>query len=58
MLEIFIVFRLCRALGNKLREKERSPLGYQFLLVASWIGGEIMGAIVGFVVGCHRQQRR
>jgi hypothetical protein len=51
MLEIFIVFRLCRALGNKLREKERNPLGYQFLLVALWIVGEIMGGIVGFVVG-------
>jgi hypothetical protein len=51
MLEIFIVFRLCRTLGNKLREKERNPLGYQFLLVALWIVGEIMGGVVGFVVG-------
>ncbi len=51
LLEIFIVFALCRALGNKLREKERNPLGYQFLLVAFWIVGEITGAIFGFVIG-------
>ena len=51
MIEIFIVFALCRALGNKLREKERNPLGYQFLLVVLWILGEIMGGIAGLIIG-------
>jgi hypothetical protein len=51
LIEIFILFALCRALGNRLREKERNPLGYQFLLVALWFTGEFTGAVVGTVIG-------
>ncbi len=50
MLEIILLFYLCKNLGRKLREKGRKPLLYQIMLVLMWIGGEIAGAIVAAVV--------
>jgi hypothetical protein len=51
MIEIFILIQLCKSLGNKLRQKGRSPTGMQFLLVGLWIACEFIGAIMGYVIG-------
>jgi hypothetical protein len=51
MLEIFILFRLCSALGSKLRDKGRNPIGFQLLLVFLWIAAEVTGGIIGFIIG-------
>jgi hypothetical protein len=50
MLEIILVYFLCKRLGDMLRAKGQKPLPYQIMLVVFWIGGEIMGFIVGAVV--------
>jgi hypothetical protein len=50
MLEILILWQLCKNIGVKLRAKGRSPGGYQFMLVAMWFGGEIIGGIIGVIV--------
>lgn len=50
MLEIILLFFLCRRLGEILRAKGRSPGWYQFLLVVLWFGGELFGAIVTVAV--------
>lgn len=50
MLEIILVIVLCKSIGNVLRNKDRNPLLFQVMLVAMWIGGEIVGAIVGMIV--------
>jgi hypothetical protein len=50
MLEILILWQLCKNIGVKLRAKGRSPGGYQFMLVAMWFGGEIIGGILGVVM--------
>lgn len=50
MLEIIVVIMLCKSIGNILRNKGRNPLLFQFLLVAMWIGGEVVGAVVGMIV--------
>ncbi|MDB5355676.1 MAG: hypothetical protein JWN24_2129 [Phycisphaerales bacterium] len=50
MLEILLLWHLCKKIGVKLRAKGRSAGGYQAMLVAMWFGGEIIGAIIGVVV--------
>lgn len=47
LLEIIALFFLCRALGNMLRKKGRTPIGYQVLLVVAVFGSE---ALVGIAV--------
>ena len=50
MLEIFIVYRLAKRIGDKVAAKGHKRFGYQLMLVALWIGGEIAGAVVGIVL--------
>jgi hypothetical protein len=50
VLEIILLVVLCKSMGNVLRNKGRKPLLFQFLLVGMWLGGEIVGAIIGTVV--------
>ncbi|HWE94671.1 MAG TPA: hypothetical protein VG269_11970 [Tepidisphaeraceae bacterium] len=49
MLEILILWQLCKNVGVKLRAKGRKPGGYQFMLIAMWFGGEIIGGIIGAI---------
>jgi hypothetical protein len=51
MLEFLLLRVLCSSLGNKLRDKGRNPLGFQFLLVLLWIGAEVTGLVIGFIIG-------
>lgn len=50
MIEIIIVWQLCKKVGEIVREKGRKAFGWQFLTVVLWLGGEIFGAIVGAVM--------
>lgn len=50
MLEVFIVWKMCQKVGAIVSDKGRSPIGYQVMTAALWIFGEIMGAVVGYVV--------
>ena len=40
---------MCRRIGVIVRGKNRNPIGYQFMLVGLWIGGEILGMIAGAI---------
>src|SRR5262245_15871710 len=50
MLEILILIKLGTNIAAKAREKGRNSVGYVFLLLALWFGGEIFGAIVAAVI--------
>ena len=50
MLEIILVYGLCKSLGNMLRAKGRKPLWMQVMLVVTWVGGEVVGGFVAGVV--------
>jgi len=43
MLEILFLVYLCKQLGRIARDKARSAGGYQFMLVACWLIGELGG---------------
>jgi hypothetical protein len=57
MLEIVLMVLLCKKIGRELRAKGVSPTGYQFLAVFLWIGGEILGFIVGSFLGASTGAR-
>jgi hypothetical protein len=50
MLEVIIVYFLAKNIGNKVAAKGHKRFGYQLMLVALWIGGEIAGAVVGLAL--------
>lgn len=45
MLEILILYKLCKRIGAAARDKGHRSIGYQLLLVLFWFGGEIGAAI-------------
>jgi hypothetical protein len=45
MLEILLLVFLCKSVGGILREKKRSPILFQVMMVVAWFGGEIAGFI-------------
>src|SRR3954463_3453341 len=50
MLEIILLVWLCRKIGAIAREKGRKAVGYQFMLVGMWLGGEIGGMVAGVLM--------
>ena len=50
MLEIVLLYFLCKSLGSMLRDKGYNPLAFQILLVVFWFGGEFLGAVAAAVV--------
>ena len=50
MLEILLLIWLGRKIAAMARERGRSSAGYVLMLVGLWIGGEIAGLIVGFML--------
>ena len=50
MLEIIVLIFLTRQVGEIVEEKGRRSGWYKALTVVLWIGGEVIGAIVGLVV--------
>jgi hypothetical protein len=54
MLEIILLYGLCKMMGNLLREKGRKPLMMQIALVLMWIGGEFLAPFIYGVVQAIR----
>jgi len=50
MLEVLFLWFLTRQIRKIVEPKGRKPFGYQAMLVAFWFGGEIVGAIIGFLL--------
>ena len=50
MLEIILLIFLTRKVGEIVEEKGRRSGWYKVLTVVLWIGGEVIGAIIGLVV--------
>jgi hypothetical protein len=50
MLEIALIIVISKKIAVQLRKKGRSPAGYIALFVLLWLGGEIVGALVGTVI--------
>ncbi len=50
MLEIILIVIISKKIAAQLAEKGRSAAGYIVLFVFLWIGGEIIGAIVGTII--------
>jgi len=51
MLEIILLIWLCRKMGALMATKGRRAIGYQFMVVGMWFGGEIIGGITGAALG-------
>ena len=47
MLEIIALWVLCKKIGTIVNDKGRKSGGYIALTIAFWIGGEIIGAVIG-----------
>ncbi len=50
MLEILALIMLWRKIGNVVSEKGRETIGYQLMAIGMWIGGEILGFMIGTVL--------
>jgi hypothetical protein len=50
VLEIFVVAILWRNIGKIVAAKGRKRLPYQLMVVAAWLGGEVVGLFVGMIV--------
>ena len=50
MLEVILVWVLAKKIGGVVEAKGHTRIGYQLMLVAFWIGGEVAGGIVGAIV--------
>ena len=47
MLEIFVIIAVSQKIAAMMKEKNRGAAGFIVLFVILWLGGEIVGAIVG-----------
>lgn len=50
MLEILILYTLCKNLGKIARKKGYKAFGYQLMLVGLWFGSEFLAGIIGAIV--------
>jgi hypothetical protein len=50
MLEIVILIVLAGKIGKIVEKKGRKKTRYQLLLIGLWIGGEVLGGVLGIVV--------
>lgn len=46
LVEIILLIFLCRAIGSTMRNKGRSAIGFQILMVVMLFAGEFMGGLV------------
>jgi hypothetical protein len=50
VLEILILYKLCKNIGQILEAKGRPKFPFQLLVVVAWFGGEVGGGILGAIV--------
>jgi lipoprotein-releasing system permease protein len=54
MVELIILYFLCRMVGDRARRLRREPRPYQWLLVGLWFGGEFLGLVLSIIfAGLH-----
>ena len=58
MLEILLLVFLWRKLGEKLRNKGRTPIGYQIGMVLAWFGTEVVAGVIYGVVSVIANEGR
>jgi hypothetical protein len=58
MLEIFALIALTGRIGNIVEAKGYKSLNYKALAVALWLGGEIVGAILGAIMAGGNESAR
>lgn len=46
MLEIILLFKMCKRIGESARLKQRRAFNYQLLLILCWFAGEFIGAVL------------
>lgn len=49
MLEIVLLYFLCKSIGDVITNKGRVPIGYQVLAVVMWFGGEFFAVFLYLV---------
>ena len=50
MIEILVIWLLARKIGEIVKQKGHRSGGYIFLTIVLWIGGELVGAIIGTIL--------
>lgn len=50
MLEILAIWALASKIGSIVKEKGHKTAGYIVLTIVLWVGGELVGAVIGTVV--------
>jgi hypothetical protein len=50
MLEIILVVIISKKIAAMMTKKGRSPAGYIVTFVFLWIGGEVVGAVIGTII--------
>jgi membrane protein DedA with SNARE-associated domain len=50
MLEIILIVIIFKKIAPMITEKGRSPAGYIVAFVVLWIGGELVGVVVGTII--------
>ena len=48
--DLIFVILVCQHIGAMVKEKGHNPLPYQIFMAVGWIGGEIVGGVVGLIV--------
>lgn len=46
--DLLFVILVCQHVGEMVKEKGHNPLPYQIFMAVGWIGGEIVGGLLGF----------
>jgi hypothetical protein len=57
MLEILLIIMLAKKIGAIVADKGYSRFPFQLMLVALWVGGEIVGGVIGYVVAAASSGR-
>ncbi|MFN0020240.1 MAG: hypothetical protein ACKVP0_18415 [Pirellulaceae bacterium] len=48
--DLLFVILICKHVGDMVQEKGHSPLPYQIMMGIGWIGGGLIGGVIGFVL--------
>jgi hypothetical protein len=50
MIELFLIYSMCKALGRRLRAKGQAAWPFQLMLAFGWFLGEFVGGFGGAIV--------
>ena len=49
MIELLILYKLCKQIGYTASEKGRRAIAYQLMLLLFWFGGEFCAAVIAII---------